>query len=61
MQLNERNILTHSGEISHQLALEKASSEYEKFHKNRIEEQLQVENDFEKTLKKIEQAKKQKK
>ncbi len=35
LQLNERGILTHAGKISHQLALEKAESEYEQYAHNR--------------------------
>ena len=35
LQLNERDILTHAGKISHQLALEKAESEYEQYARNR--------------------------
>jgi hypothetical protein len=36
LSLNDRNILEHAGKISHELAMEKADREYEKFHKNRI-------------------------
>lgn len=37
MQLNEREILTHAGRISHQLALDTANKEYEKYsHKRRM-------------------------
>ena len=35
LQLNERNILTHAGKISHQLALETAEAEYEKYARKR--------------------------
>lgn len=31
LQLNGRELLTHSGKISHDKALEKSSAEYEKF------------------------------
>jgi len=35
MQLNEREILTHAGKISHQLAMDTANKEYEKYSKKR--------------------------
>ena len=35
MQLNEREILTHAGKISHQIAMETAEKEYEKYSKKR--------------------------
>ena len=31
LQLNGRELLTHAGKISHQMALEKSGEEYEKF------------------------------
>jgi len=61
MQLNDRNILTHAGKVSHQMALEKANSEYDNFQEKRIKTQAQLPGDFENTMKKIEQAKKKKK
>ncbi len=37
LQLNERNILNHSGKISHQIAVETADAEYVKYaHKRRL-------------------------
>ena len=35
MQLNEREILAHAGKISHQLAMDTANKEYEKYSKKR--------------------------
>ncbi|MBS1258499.1 MAG: hypothetical protein MAG551_01558 [Candidatus Scalindua arabica] len=35
MRLNERDILTHAGEISHQLAIDTANKEYEKYSRKR--------------------------
>lgn len=32
LQLNGRELLTHAGKISHQMALEKSEEEYEKFN-----------------------------
>jgi len=48
LQLNDRNILDNAGTISHQLAVEKAESEYEKYNdivKNTLE------SDFDKVIK----------
>ena len=50
LKMTNKNILQHSGKISHQKALEKAHSEYDIYKektKNRI---TQVENDFLKQL-----------
>lgn len=48
LQLNDRNILDHAGKISHQLALEKAEAEYEKYNSRSINE---LESDFDKRAK----------
>jgi len=39
LQLNDHNILTHAGKVSHDLASEHANKEYEKFYKeeNRLD------------------------
>ena len=37
LTLNDRNILTHAGKISHQMAMELAEAEYEKFNHQRIQ------------------------
>jgi len=61
LQLNDRNILEHAGKISHELAREKAESEYETYNRRRINLSDKLEDDFEKTIKKIEAEKKRKK
>jgi len=58
LQLNDRNILTHAGKISHELAAAHAEQEYEKFNKKRIAEKDKTNSDFDKTIKKLEAAKK---
>ena len=58
MNLNERDILTHAGSISHELALERAESEYTKFHAHRIIESKTALSDFDKTVKRIAPSKK---
>ncbi|NTU57385.1 MAG: virulence RhuM family protein [Chlorobiaceae bacterium] len=39
IQLNGRELLTHAGKISHQLAIEKSSREYEKYRENQKQQQ----------------------
>lgn len=36
LTLNDRNILDHAGKISHEMAIEHANDEYEKFHNKRL-------------------------
>ena len=60
LELNDRDILKDAGKISHQLALEKAESEYDKFQAKRVEETSQKPSDFDKTVKQIESRKKRK-
>lgn len=58
LQLNDRNILQHAGEISHELAKEHAEAEYEKFRRQRLSA---YESDFDKMVKKIDTGKKRSK
>lgn len=58
LDLNERNILEHTGKISHEMAKELAESEYEKFHRERVILDDTKESDFDKTVKMIEAEKK---
>jgi len=53
LTLNDREILEHAGRISHELAKEKAETEYKIYHTNRIENYSQLDTDFEKTIKRI--------
>ncbi|MFA4917565.1 MAG: virulence RhuM family protein [Syntrophales bacterium] len=50
LKLNDRNILDHAGKISHQLAIEKAEKEYEKYNTNQL---TTIESDFDKAVKKL--------
>ena len=61
LQFNEKNILTHAGKISHQMALEHAETEFEKYEvvRRRIESN-QSASDFDKLAKQL-NAKKPKK
>ena len=57
LSLNERDILTHAGKISHQMAKEMAEQEYEKFHAQRIAQADGALSDFDRTVKQIEAGK----
>ena len=48
LQLNDRNILDHAGKVSHQLAVEKAEGEYDRYN---TEMKNSVESDFDKATK----------
>ena len=51
LTLNEGNILTHAGKVSHELALAHAEQEYDKFHQQRQLEAGKKESDFDKAVK----------
>ena len=53
LTLNDRQILTNAGKISHQLAVDMAEIEYEKFNQNLINS---IESDFDKEIKKMQSA-----
>ncbi len=55
LRLSDRELLTHAGSISHEAALAKAQSEYERFRASENAKPEPVDLDFEKA---IEQAKK---
>ena len=57
MTLNEREILTHAGRISHDLAKGLAEAEYEKFNRKRIQKKDSLDSDFEKTVKQLTDSK----
>ena len=58
LQVNEKNILTHAGQIAHETAKELAELEYDKFHSKRIKEKDKQDSDFDKLTKQIESHKK---
>lgn len=53
LQLGEREILTHAGSVSHQVALTKAEQEYEKFRQQQLVEPSRVEQDFEQAIERL--------
>jgi len=61
LKLTGRDILTHAGKISHDEALEKAHTEYERHHTERLNEPSAVEKQFFKAVKEMKQIDKSKK
>jgi hypothetical protein len=59
LDINERDILTHAGKISHEIAKQLAESEYHKFHIKRLEENKNTLSGFDKAAKQIASDKKQ--
>lgn len=53
LTLNEGDILTHAGKISHELAITHAEREYDKFHHQRQLDAVNLENDFDSVLRAI--------
>ena len=50
LALNDRNILNHAGKISHQLVIERAEKEYDKFN---LIMKSEIESDFDKAVKNL--------
>ena len=58
LQLNGRELLTHAGKISHQMAVDKSTKEYQKFKEGERNQQIEqslkeIENDIKKMKKNI--------
>ncbi len=53
MTLNDRDILTHAGKVSHDMAKEWAEGEYDKFRLNTIKIGDLLDNDFDRVIKKL--------
>jgi hypothetical protein len=53
LKLNDRDILTHAGRISHEMALAKAEAEYDKFRALEAAKPSPAEIDFEAAVKKL--------
>jgi hypothetical protein len=53
LTLNDRNILTHAGKVSHQMAKDLAESHYDKFNLERIRLADKSESDFDKAVKQL--------
>lgn len=57
LSINDRDILTHAGKISHEMAKQLAVGEYDKFNKNRISHSDNAVHDFDRVVKQIEMNK----
>ena len=53
LKISERDILTHAGSVSHETALQKAHSEYDKFHARELNKPTAVEKHFEKAVEEV--------
>ena len=53
LTINDRDILTHAGKISHDMAKDTAETEYEKFNQARIQQADAVDGEFEKAIKQL--------
>lgn len=61
LNINDREILTHAGKISHEMARALAESQYDRFNRKRISEQDGAGNDFDQMIECIPKAKTEKK
>lgn len=53
LSINDRDILTHAGKISHEMAQQRAEAEYQQFHRRRIAEQSQAVSDFDRMARQL--------
>lgn len=60
LKVSERDILTHSGKVSHEEAVEKARAEYKKFRKQMQEEPSPVERHFLEAVQEVKKLEKSK-
>lgn len=61
LNINDREILTHAGKVSHEMARELAEAEYDRFNRKRISEQDRTGNAFDKMIERFPKAKTEKK
>ncbi len=61
LNINDREILTHAGKVSHEMARELAEAEYGQFNRKRISEQDRAGNAFDKIIVRFPKAKTEKK
>jgi hypothetical protein len=60
LSLNDREILTNAGKISHDMGTETAEIEYEKFNLKRIRYTDELDSDFDKTVERLTDGKRSK-
>ena len=53
LTINDRDILTHAGRISHQMAKELAEAEYDRFNRERIRQTDALDGEFEKAIRQL--------
>ncbi|TVS20583.1 MAG: hydroxyacid dehydrogenase [Planctomycetaceae bacterium] len=53
LNINDRDILTHAGKISHEMARELAEAEYDEFNRQRIQQSDMAGGDFENAIKNL--------
>jgi hypothetical protein len=58
LRLSDRDILDHAGTVSHQTAIARAESEYDKFHALEAQKPTQVDRDFQKAIEAVDEVKK---
>lgn len=58
LNINDRDILTHAGKISHEIALQHAASEYEDFRQQEIGKRAQVGSDFDQMTRQLTNSRK---
>jgi len=58
LKLSGREVLSHSGKVSHQDALEKAHAEYERYRREKLQESTRGERDFLEAAKQLEKKSK---
>ena len=53
LRLNDRDILSHAGTISHELALQHAETQYDTFRQQRLKDEAGRPDDFERSLQRL--------
>ena len=53
MTINDRDILTHAGRMSHELAVEHAGKQYDTFHQQRLTQEAAQPDDFDHAIKNL--------
>ncbi|MBV5297092.1 MAG: virulence RhuM family protein [Rhodoferax sp.] len=46
LNINDRDILTHAGKISHEMAQQRAEGQYEQYHRHQIDQKARAGSDF---------------
>jgi Virulence protein len=54
LSLNDREVLSHAGKVSHELAKQLAEAEYDRFHQQRLDADAESDGAFEKAIAAIE-------